>query len=159
MRILVTGSSGFLGKPAGEALRAAKHTGVEVDKTDGNDVLNPARLAKAMKGCETVVHLAGIPRPVEGVLFENYFTTNCVGTLNVVNAAIAAGVKRLVFASSTSYYGLERGIPVRTPIKEDNPIVPMYLKADELACRDCDLAYSESKIIAENILAFYGLRK
>ena len=35
----------------------------------------------------------------------------------------------------------------------------MYLKSEDLKCRDCDIMYSESKIIAENILAFYGLTK
>jgi len=79
--------------------------------------------------------------------------------LNVIKAAIENKVRRLIYVSSTTYYGVERGIPVKLPLKEEQQIVPMYLKADDLKCRDCDIAYSQSKIIAENILAFYGLLK
>lgn len=159
MKVLVTGSSGFLGVPTVAALKAAGHTVVPFDQSDGKDILDPAQLLAALKGCGSVVHLAAIPKPRDDRSFPDYFMINDIGTLNVANAAVAAGVKRLVFASSTSYYGIEKGIPFKKPVMEDNPIVPMYLKADQLECRDCDLAYSESKVIAENILAFYGLRK
>jgi nucleoside-diphosphate-sugar epimerase len=112
-----------------------------------------------MKGCEIVIHTAAIPKPDETKTFDDYFSTNCVGTLNIVKACIENKVKRLIYASSTTYYGAERGIPIKFPLKEDNKIVPMYLKAEDIKCRDSDLAYSESKVIAENILAFYGLLK
>ncbi len=112
-----------------------------------------------MKGCEIVVHTAAIPKPDESKTFDEYFQINCVGTLNVVKAAIENKVRKLIYISSTAYYGVERGIPVEFPLKEDSKIIPMYLKADSLKCKGSDLMYSESKIIAENILAFYGLSK
>lgn len=158
MKILVTGSKGYLGKPLVEKLRKSYEI-VGYDIIDGQDILNYEQLKEAMDGCETVAHLAAIPKPDETKTFDDYFQTNCVGTFNVVRAAIENEARRLVYVSSTTYYGVERGIPVKFPLKEDNKIVPMYLKADDLQCKDYDMMYSQSKIIAENILAFYGLRK
>ncbi len=158
MKILITGSKGYLGKPLVEKLKQ-NHEIVGYDILDGKNILSYKQLKEKMKGCEIAVHLAAIPRPDESKAFDDYFQVNCIGTLNVVKTAIENKVRRLIYVSSTTYYGVERGIPVQFPLKEDNKIVPMYLKADDLKCRDCDLMYSESKIIAENILAFYGLLK
>jgi len=158
MKILVTGSKGYFGKPLVERLNK-NYEIVEYDIVDGKDILNYEQLKDAMKGCEVVIHLAAIPKPDETKSFDDYFQVNDVGTLNVVKAAIENEVRRLIYVSSTTYYGVERGIPAKFPLKESNQIVPMYLKAADLKCRDCDVAYSESKIIAENILAFYGLLK
>jgi nucleoside-diphosphate-sugar epimerase len=158
MKILVTGSKGYLGNPLVKKMKQTYDV-IDFDIVDRKDILNYEQLKEAMKGSEIVIHLAAIPKPDESKTFDDYFQVNCVGTLNVVKAAIENKVRRLIYVSSTTYYGVERGIPVKLPLKEDNQIVPMYLKADDLKCRDCDLMYSESKIIAENILAFYGLLK
>jgi len=158
MKILVTGSKGYLGNPLVKKIKQTYDV-IDFDIVDRKDILNYEQLKEAMKGSEIVIHLAAIPKPDESKTFDDYFQVNCVGTLNVVKAAIENKVRRLIYVSSTTYYGVERGIPVKFPLKEDNQIVPMYLKADDLKCRDCDLMYSESKIIAENILAFYGLLK
>ena len=158
LKVFVTGSSGYLGKPLVEAL-SAKHNVVSFDIVDGKDVLNYSQLKESMKGCEMVVHAAAIPKPIEGKTFEDYFNLNCVGTMNVVKAAIENKVKRLIFISSTGYYGVERGVPVKLPLKEDQQTISMYLKAEDLECKDSSLMYSQSKVIGENILAFYGLTK
>lgn len=158
MKILITGSSGYLGKPLAE--RAGKvHEVVSFDLLGGKDILNFAQLKDAMKGSDVVVHAAAIPKPDETKTFDDYFRVNCVGTMNVVRAAVENKVRRLVFISSTGYYGVERGIPVKLPLKEDQQTVPMYLKAEDLACEAKALMYSQSKVIAENVLAFYGLSK
>jgi nucleoside-diphosphate-sugar epimerase len=71
------------------------------------------------------------------------------------------GVKKLVFASSISYYGLELGVPIQLPVVEDGTILTQRVKAEELpsTARNCDIAYSTSKVIGEQILANYGMRK
>ncbi|MBI4021051.1 MAG: NAD(P)-dependent oxidoreductase [Candidatus Aenigmarchaeota archaeon] len=158
MKVLVTGSSGYLGAPTCAALQQ-KHIVRPYDLRDGKDIFDAASLARALQGMDAVVHLAAIPRPLPDRSFADYFQVNCVGTHQVVQAAVAKKVKRLVFASSTAYYGIETGIPVQFPVREDQRTVPMYLKAEDLTCTDGHIAYSESKVIAENILAFYGLRK
>jgi len=69
------------------------------------------------------------------------------------------GLKRVIYASSTTIYGIEKGIPFKTPIKEDNLFVSQYIPADKLFCRDIDLSYHMSKVMAEQIMAWYGLNK
>lgn len=158
MKIFVTGSEGYFGKPLAAKL-SQNYKIVGHDIVNGQDILNYEQLKTAMSGCEMVIHSAAIPKPDETKTFDDYFQTNCVGTLNVAKAAIENKLKRMIYISSTAYYGVERGIPVKFPLKENQQTVPMYLKADDLKCRDCDMMYSQSKIIAENILAFYGLTK
>ena len=158
MRVLVTGSSGYFGAPLVEALKE-NHEVVEYDIKEGKDVFDSEMLDSALSGCDVVIHTAAIPKPDDTKSFEDYFNLNCVGTLNVVTAAIKNNIKRMVFISSTGYYGVERGIPVKLPIKENQQTIPMYLKADDLDCRPCDVMYPQSKVIGENILAFYGLTK
>ena len=158
MKIFVTGSSGFIGKELVNHLSLGYDV-VEFDLEKGFDILQYDQVLEAIQGCEVVIHLAAIPKPQEDKTFEDYFRINCQGTLNVAKAAQESGVKRLIYASSTTCYGAEKGIPFVRPIQEDNLIVTQHVKVDELECRDCDLAYSTSKVIAEQILANYGMRK
>ena len=158
MKIFITGSKGYLGKSLVDEISKNNEI-VEYDIVDGNDILDYDKLTKLMKNSEIVIHNAAIPKPDETKTFDDYFSINCVGTLNVVKACVENNVKKLIYISSTAYYGAERDIPIKFPLKEDNKIVPMYLKAEDIKCADGSLAYPESKIIAENILAFYGLTK
>jgi len=158
MRIFITGSSGFIGSELINHL-SGKHEIVRYDLSDGQDILHYNKLKEAMKSCDVIVHLAAIRGPDENKTFLDYFKVNCQGTLNVVQAAVENDIKKLVYASSTGYYGLEKGVPFVKPIKESNPIITQHVKVDDLKCRDCDVAYSTSKVIAEQILANYGLRK
>lgn len=158
MKVLITGHKGYLGNEF-----VKKYGGdfdvVGYDLKDGEDLLDYSKLARKMADCEQVVHLAAIPKPVAGKSFEDYFDANCRATLNVVKAAIENNVKRIIYASSTTIYGIERGIPFTTPITENQLFVSQYLSTDKLSCRDSDLAYHSSKVIAEQILAWHGLMK
>lgn len=158
MKILVTGHKGKLGSEFVKQY-GNKFDIVGYDLSDGDNLHDYPDLVEKMKGCEQVVHLAAIPRPVEGKGFKEYFDTNDITTLNVINAALANGVKRIVYASSTSYYGVEIGIPFKIPIKEDQPIVSQYISSDRLSCGGHYLAYHASKVIAEQMMAWYGLMK
>jgi nucleoside-diphosphate-sugar epimerase len=157
MKIFITGSSGFVGGELAKQL--SDYELVKYDLVNGHDILNYEQLKAAMKGCDVVVHLAAIPAPREGKTFQDYFKTNCIGTFNVAQAALENNVKRVIFSSSTTYYGVERGIPFPKPIKEKNPIVTQFATTASLKCRDCDISYSTSKVIAEQVLANYGLNK
>jgi len=158
MKILLTGSSGYLGSAAVETLKK-NHEVLPYDISDGKNILNERQLKESMKGVDIVVHLAAIRGPVEGKTFPEYFELNCIGTFNVVKVAVESGVKKLVYSSSLTYYGVERGIPVKTPITEESQVISQYIKAEQMEPRDIDMAYSKSKVIAENTLAFYGLTK
>jgi len=158
MKILVTGHKGFLGSEFLEKYRNDYEI-VGYDLQDGDELLDYDRLQQVMQNCEQVVHLAAIPKPVEGKTFEDYFDNNVKATLNVAKAALENKVKRIVYASSTTIYGIEKGIPFATPITESQPFVSQYLLADQLSCRDVDLSYHMSKVMAEQIIAWYGLNK
>lgn len=158
MKILVTGDKGYLGS---EFIKryGKDYDIVGFDVQDGLDLLNYEHLEEKIAGCEQVAHLAAIPKPVEGKDFEEYFENNVRATLNVAKASLSQKLKRVIYASSTTIYGIERGTPFEIPIKENQLFVSQYIKVDELLCRDADLSYHISKVMAEQILAWYGLNK
>jgi len=158
MKIFITGSSGYIGRELIDSL-SPEYKIVGYDLINGQDILDFDKLKKSMRGCDIVVHLAAIHGPDETKTFLDYFKVNCQGTFNVAQAAVENNVRRIIYASSTGYYGLERGVPYVKPIKESNPVITQHVKSESLNCRDCDVAYSTSKVIAEQILANFGLRR
>ena len=108
--ILVTGSTGFVGRRVvaelrarGHAVRCLVHTPArsEVIQGDGveisyGDVLDPSSLVPALEGVSDVVHLVAVIREKGSLTFRR---VNHLGTRNVVEAARAAGVERLVYLS------------------------------------------------------------
>ncbi len=158
MKILLTGDKGYLGTEFIQRY-GNDYEIVGYDLQDGLNLLDYATLSEKMKGCEQVVHLAAIPKPVEGKSFPEYFSNNVESTLNVLRAANEHGVRRVIYASSTTIYGIEKGIPFQTPITENQPFVSQYLKADQLSMREVDLSYHVSKVMAEQIAAWFGLNK
>ncbi|UCG94953.1 MAG: NAD(P)-dependent oxidoreductase [archaeon] len=160
MKIFITGSSGFIGKELTKHL-SSKHEIIGFAHNEGCDILNYGQLKSSMKGCDVVVHLAALRKPYEDKTFKDYFETNCQGTFNVAQACMENGVKKLIFTSSMSYYGMEKGMPIEAPVLEDNRVLTQRAKTEDLppTVRDCDVAYSTSKVIGEQILANYGMRK
>ncbi len=155
---MITGSSGFIGSELINYLKN-KHDIISYSHDKGDDILDYKKIKSSMKGCEVVIHLAAHRKPYEDKTFEDYFNTNCVGTYKVAQAAMENKVKKLIFSSSTSYYGIEKGIPEPKSINESDPVLTQKFNVEDLDCRDCDIAYSTSKVIAEQILANYGLTK
>jgi nucleoside-diphosphate-sugar epimerase len=120
---LVTGGAGFIGSNLVDALLKAGHHVRVVDnfvsgkrenlvhvaqQIDLRDIsiTDPEPLAAAIQGVDYVFHLAAlgsVPRSVKNPLETH--ETNATGTLNVLIAARDAGVKRVVFAGSSSAYG------------------------------------------------------
>jgi len=122
MRISITGGLGFIGTALGSALSAARHDVrlVDIHKsvvTPGSDylqgsVLNTSDCAAACAGVDVVVHCAAVHQANEIVHNPlNSIEVNVTGTLNLLHAAIAAGVKRFVFLSSAKIIGEPSHIP------------------------------------------------
>lgn len=125
MKVLVTGGAGFIGSNLSEALLKAGHSVRVLDDLSTGflhnmegfeelgdfeflegSILDEATCARAVEGCDLVSHQAAfgsVPRSVEFPLL--YSMNNLHGTVNVFEAARRAGIKRLVYASSSAVYG------------------------------------------------------
>ena len=87
------------------------------------DIVDRESIEDAFKGIDWVFHLAGIADIVPSIEQPDaYFQNNVFGTLNVLQCAREAGVKRLVYAASSSSYG----IPDNYPTPETAAIQPQY---------------------------------
>ncbi len=132
--ILVTGSTGFLGSHLCRALLAAGHTvralhratsalealdGLPVERVAG-DILDPASTAAALEGVDVVFHAAAEMGPVRRV--ERMMASHILGTRNVAQAALQAGVERLVHVSSVAALGMPDRPGEDAPLlAEDHP--------------------------------------
>ncbi len=102
MKILITGSSGFVGKHLVKLL-SEKHSIVKYDLVNGLNILDEEKLYSKMKGVETVINLAAfISAPESWDKPNEYFINNSVGALTVVRTAIKAGVKNMIHFSSAA---------------------------------------------------------
>ena len=100
MRYLVTGSTGFLGTHLTRALEAHGHEVVPFSRASGGDVLDAARVRAAAAGCDGAFHCAGrvSRKPADA---EELYRVHVEGTKIVLDACAAAGVGRVVVASSS----------------------------------------------------------
>lgn len=130
-KVTITGGSGLLGRFVVDELMDRCDLSVLDIKPPQQelafrktDILDLEAMRSALAGQDAVVHLAGID---EGNDFseQQYFTTNVLGTWNLLHAAEAAGVRKIVVASSTAVYGLGRHRkPDYLPIDEQHPQRP-----------------------------------
>jgi UDP-glucose 4-epimerase len=135
MKVVVTGGAGFIGSHLVDALVVGGHDVVVLDdlSTGLEENVNPAAelfvgsvadehaVRQVMAGAEVVLHqaaLGSVQRSVEQPLTSDLVNTH--GTLTVLQAALDAGVRRVVFSSSSSVYGGAKMLP--TP--ETAPLVP-----------------------------------
>ena len=115
MRILVTGAGGYLGSWIAPRLQELGHEVVGYSRTScpnlgladwrTGDVSDADALLAATRGCEVVVHLAVQPQYRSELDPRSDLETNTLGTLQVLRAAKAAGVRRFLLASTSEIYG------------------------------------------------------
>ena len=133
MRILVTGSSGHLGEALMRELPGDGHDVVGLDllpspyTTLVGSVADRALVARAMDGVDAVVHAATLHKPHVGSHERLAFVdANVSGTLALLEAAVAAGVGRFVFTSTTSAFGRALTPPPGAPAAWiDEDVVPV----------------------------------
>ncbi len=102
MKILITGSSGFVGKHL-VSLLSKNHTIVQYDLVNNLNILDEEILFDKMKGVDIVINLAAfISAPESWDKPNEYLINNGVGTLSVVRTAIRAGVKNMIHFSSAA---------------------------------------------------------
>jgi UDP-glucose 4-epimerase len=158
-RCLVTGGAGFIGSHLATRLIEDGHAVTVVDNCASGrpanlahiaskpgfafhkiDVTNLAELGPVMAGCDWVFHLAGLADIVPSIQHPlAYHHANVDGTVCVMEAARAAGVKKVVYAASSSCYG----IPDVFPTPETAPAKPQY-------------PYALSKYLGEQIVMHWS---
>ena len=151
-RIYFTGASGKAGKHVASHLIQKGYRVLNADITQVNqegldylkvDVTDPAQVFSSMSahmnrdelrqrqtplGYDAVVHFAAIPRILQESDIETY-KVNVMGTYNIIEAAVKLGIKKIIFASSETVYGLcfshNKPAPLSLPIFEEDETRPM----------------------------------
>lgn len=142
MKVLVTGIAGFIGSTLVEKLLQNKHSVVGIDNLSTGKLSNISRyldnpyftfkaedirdvklLSKSVSEVDAVIHLAALADIVPSIDNpEEYFSTNVTGTFNVMSAAKKNKISRVIYAASSSCYG----IPDKYPTPENSPIDTRY---------------------------------
>jgi NAD dependent epimerase/dehydratase len=157
-KILVTGADGFIGSHLVEHLVLGGHdvrafvyynsfnswgwldeapeaVRSKLDVFAG-DIRDPHGVRTAMTGCDVVLHLAAlIAIPYSYHSPDTYIDTNVKGTLNVVQAARALGIERVVNTSTSEVYGTARFVPITEehPLQGQSPYSASKIGADQVA--------------------------
>ncbi|MFZ5644542.1 MAG: SDR family oxidoreductase [Bacillota bacterium] len=158
MKVIVTGGSGFIGSHLVDRLL---HDGHEVTVLDNYstgrpenlqhiknyrlrvieiDITDKEKIAPYFDGVDWVFHLAALADIVPSIQSpEKYFRANVDGTFNVLEASRRAGVKRFIYAASSSCYG----IPDQYPTPETSEMRPQY-------------PYALTKYLGEEMVMHWG---
>jgi UDP-glucose 4-epimerase len=156
MKVLVTGGSGLVGRYVVDEL-CGSHSVTVADlkpahRNDVNylplDVLDPSAVQNHVRGFDAVVHLAGIPHPLNNPA-EEVFRVNTLGTFNMLEACSINGISRCVFMSSESTLGFAFS---------KTRLAPLYLPLDEEHVLRPEDPYGLSKVTAELLCDAYSRR-
>ena len=157
MRILVVGGAGYIGSHvAREFLDSGHEVTVFDNLSTGSrdnlfseacfvegDIHDYPAILEAMRGSDAVIHLAAAKAAGESMTNpEKYSVQNLCGSVNIINAAVEAGVGRFVFSSSAAVYG-----------------EPKYLPMDEKHPTSPENYYGFTKLEIERILCWYDKLK
>ena len=133
-KILVTGSSGFIGE---KVVKKIKKTDLISDKKKSKkiDLKNYHDVMK-IKPADIVIHLAG--KTQKNLNSKDYFENNFISTLNILEYCITKKIKKIIYVSSYVY-----GKPKYLPIDENHPVFPHN-------------EYAKSKFLAEELCKYYA---
>jgi nucleoside-diphosphate-sugar epimerase len=178
MKVLVTGGGGFIGSNLVRALlargdevrvldnfstgsrRNLENLERDVEVVEG-ELRSYERVHNAVRGTEIVFHLGAlgsVPRSVQDPLTSS--AVNVEGTLNVQLAARDEGVRRVVFASSSSIYGNQAELPLRESMAPD-PVSPYGVAklAAERYCVSFSRVYHSFETVVLRYFNVFGPRQ
>ena len=154
-KVLVTGGAGYIGAHvAAELLKSGYSIRIYDDFSNGlhrrvdgkfrdivdGDMLDRVKLLAALDGIDAVIHLAAKKSVEESVKDPlKYYENNVGGTLNLLGAMTAKGVKQLVYSSSAAVYSPND----KEAVLEDDPTAPLS-------------PYGASKLLAEQLISSVG---
>ena len=154
-KVLVTGGAGYIGAHvAAELLKSGYSIRIYDDFSNGlhrrvdgkfrdivdGDMLDRVKLLAALDGIDAVIHLAAKKAVEESVKDPlKYYENNVGGTLNLLGAMAAKGVKQLVYSSSAAVYSPND----KEAVLEDDPTAPLS-------------PYGASKLLAEQLISSVG---
>jgi NAD dependent epimerase/dehydratase len=156
MKILVTGSSGFIGSHLTEYLVKKGYKVVAFDRYNSNnhygwlekskykkkikfilgDIRDYDSVNKAMIGCDSVMHLAAlIGIPYSYVSPTAYIKTNVEGTLNILESAKNLNLKQIIITSTSEVYGtaIKKKLREKDELKAQSPYAASKIAADQLS--------------------------
>ena len=171
-RCLVTGGAGFIGSNVVDRLLALGHEVRVVDNlstgsrdnlahVDGRvdfllgDLCDPADAAKAVDGVEVIYHLAALPS-VPRSLKDPWGShdANVNATVHLLQAAVKAGVRRVVYSSSSSVYGDTPELP---KVESFEPLPRSPYAASKLASEQYVLAYARGGLLEGVALRYFNV--
>lgn len=153
MVVLVIGGAGYIGSHTARALKRAGHQVIIFDNLSTGyeflaagfelvkgDILDRSALERVLPGVDAIMHFAAHAYVGESVTNpKKYFHNNVEGGLSMLNAALEAGVKRIIFSSTCAVYGEVAKVPIDENIPRE-PVNP----------------YGVSKLFFEQALAAYA---
>jgi len=142
------------------AIKRENLRGLPVRLIEG-DIRDPSAVKEALAGVDLVAHLAakaGVRNSIEHP--AEYIDSNVVGTQVLIEGMVSAGVKRAVYASSSSIYGARADGPFRETDSVDNPVSPYAASklAGELLWRAASNTWGLS-VTCLRLFTVYGPRQ
>lgn len=157
MKIIITGGAGFIGSHLAQYLTKKKHKVIIIDNLSTGrldnikffknkvkfvkaDISKYGKWTENFKNTKIVFHLAALADIVPSIQNpKKYFQSNVIGTENIASLSIKYNVKKIIYAASSSCYG----IPNNYPTTETEKIKPEY-------------PYALTKYLGEQILMHYA---
>lgn len=157
MKILITGAEGFIGshlleKLVKKGLKVRAFTKYHFQNNRGcledidkktlknveiisGDLRDPFEMNLATKNCDYVVNLAAlIGIPYSFIAPKNYFDTNVIGTMNLLEASKKNNIKKIILTSTSEVYGTAKFVPIKEnhPLKSQSPYAASKISSDFL---------------------------
>lgn len=158
MNILVTGSAGHLGEALMRTLRQTAHTVTGTDVTPSaftdkvGSIIDRGHIRRCLTGVDAVIHTATLHKPHVGThTRQDFVDVNITGTLNLLEEAVAAGVRAFVFTSTTSTFGdaltPPPGAPAAWITEEVTPVPKNIYGVTKVAAENlCELFYRNQRL-------------